>query len=40
MDLTAEAVEEVYHNCDRLRGLKMIYEPKYLPLFQARFELL
>jgi tyrosine phenol-lyase len=40
MDLTAEAVEEVYHNRDRLRGLKMIYEPKYLRFFQARFELL
>ncbi|MEH2012199.1 tyrosine phenol-lyase [Nostoc sp.] len=38
MDLTAEAVEEVYHNRDRLRGLKMIYEPKYLRFFQARFE--
>ncbi|MDZ8241660.1 MAG: tyrosine phenol-lyase [Nostoc sp. ChiQUE01a] len=40
MDLTAEAVEEVYYNRDRLRGLKMIYEPKYLRFFQARFELL
>lgn len=39
MDLTAEAVEEVYYNRDRLRGLKMIYEPKYLRFFQARFEL-
>ncbi|MDF5707480.1 MAG: tyrosine phenol-lyase [Nostoc sp. S4] len=40
MDLTAEAVEEVYYNRDRLCGLKMIYEPKYLRFFQARFELL
>jgi tyrosine phenol-lyase len=40
MDLTAEAVEDVYYNRDRLRGLKMIYEPKYLRFFQARFELL
>ncbi|MBD2526315.1 tyrosine phenol-lyase [Nostoc sp. FACHB-133] len=39
MDLTAEAVEEVFYNRDRLRGLKMIYEPKYLRFFQARFEL-
>ncbi|MEH1889155.1 MAG: tyrosine phenol-lyase [Nostoc sp.] len=39
MDLTAEAVEEVYYNRDHLRGLKMIYEPKYLRFFQARFEL-
>jgi tyrosine phenol-lyase len=40
MDLTAEAVEEVYYNRKNLRGLKMIYEPKYLRFFQARFELL
>jgi tyrosine phenol-lyase len=39
MDLTAEAVEEVYLNRDHLRGLKMIYEPKYLRFFQAKFEL-
>ncbi|MBD2213624.1 tyrosine phenol-lyase [Nostoc linckia FACHB-104] len=38
MDLTAEAVEEVFYNRDRLRGLKMVYEPKYLRFFQARFE--
>ncbi|MDZ7957167.1 MAG: tyrosine phenol-lyase [Aulosira sp. DedQUE10] len=38
MDLTAEAVEEVYYNRDRLRGLKMVYEPKYLRFFQALFE--
>jgi tyrosine phenol-lyase len=37
MDLTAEAVEEVYFNRERLGGLKMIYEPKYLRFFQARF---
>ncbi|MEC4811743.1 MAG: tyrosine phenol-lyase [Scytonema sp. PMC 1069.18] len=40
MDLTAEAVEDVYFNRKNLRGLKMIYEPKYLRFFQARFELL
>jgi tyrosine phenol-lyase len=40
MDLTAEAVEEVYSNRDRLRGLKMIYEPKYLRFFQAKFDLM
>ncbi|WP_315790272.1 tyrosine phenol-lyase [Fischerella sp. JS2] len=39
MDLTAETVEEVYYNRDRLSGLKMVYEPKYLRFFQARFEL-
>jgi tyrosine phenol-lyase len=40
MDLTAEAVDEVYYNRDRLGGMQMIYEPKYLRFFQARFELL
>jgi tyrosine phenol-lyase len=39
MDLTAEAVEEVYYNRDRLSGLTMVYEPKYLRFFQARFNL-
>jgi tyrosine phenol-lyase len=39
MDLTAEAVEEVYYNRDRLSGLTMVYEPKYLRFFQARFTL-
>ncbi|MGH1395224.1 MAG: tyrosine phenol-lyase [Trichormus sp.] len=40
MDLTAEAVDEVYYNRDRLSGMQMIYEPKYLRFFQARFQLL
>lgn len=40
MDLTAETVEEVYYNREKVRGLKMVYEPKYLRFFQARFELL
>lgn len=40
MDLTAEAVEEVYCDREQVRGLKMVYEPKYLRFFQARFELL
>lgn len=39
MDLTAEAVEEVYYNRSRLDGLTMIHEPKYLRFFQARFAL-
>jgi tyrosine phenol-lyase len=39
MDLTAEAVEEVYYNRDRMEGLTMIHEPKYLRFFQARFAL-
>jgi len=37
-DVTAEAVEAVYENRNAIRGLKMVYEPKYLRFFQARFE--
>jgi tyrosine phenol-lyase len=28
----------MYKNRDKARGLKMVYEPKYLRFFQARFE--
>lgn len=38
MDVVAESVESVYENRDSIKGLKMIYEPKYLRFFQARFE--
>jgi tyrosine phenol-lyase len=37
-DVTAEAVQTVFENRDKIRGLKMVYEPKYLRFFQARFE--
>ncbi|MFQ5795550.1 MAG: tyrosine phenol-lyase [Candidatus Bipolaricaulia bacterium] len=37
MDVTAESVEAVYQDRERVRGLRMIYEPKYLRFFQARF---
>lgn len=37
-DVTAEAVEAVYEKKESIRGLKMVYEPKYLRFFQARFE--
>ena len=37
-DVTAEAVEAVFENKDKIKGLKMVYEPKYLRFFQARFE--
>ena len=37
-DVTAEAVEAVYENRNNIKGLKMVYEPKYLRFFQARFE--
>jgi tyrosine phenol-lyase len=38
MDVTAEAVEEAWWNAPKAAGLKMVYEPKYLRFFQARFE--
>jgi tyrosine phenol-lyase len=38
MDVTAEAVIELYQNRDKIRGLKFVYEPQYLRFFQARFE--
>jgi tyrosine phenol-lyase len=38
MDVTAEAVMSVFEDRANARGLKMIYEPKYLRFFQARFE--
>jgi tyrosine phenol-lyase len=38
MDVVAEAVKAVYDAREQTRGLKMVYEPKYLRFFQARFE--
>jgi tyrosine phenol-lyase len=38
MDVVAESVLEVLEHREQARGLKMVYEPKYLRFFQARFE--
>jgi tyrosine phenol-lyase len=38
MDVIAESVEHVYENRSKIKGLKMVYEPKYLRFFQARFQ--
>ncbi|MDJ0592547.1 MAG: tyrosine phenol-lyase [Pleurocapsa sp. MO_226.B13] len=38
MDVVAEAVKTVYSTREQTQGLKMVYEPKYLRFFQARFE--
>lgn len=38
MDVIAESVQRVYENRHKVKGLKMIYEPKYLRFFQARFQ--
>ena len=40
MDVVAESVRAVYDNREKTKGLKMVYEPKYLRFFQARFELI
>lgn len=37
-DVTIEAIESVYERRESIRGLRMVYEPKYLRFFQARFE--
>jgi tyrosine phenol-lyase len=38
MDVVAESAALVYERRKKIRGLKMVYEPKYLRFFQARFE--
>ncbi|HRP16874.1 MAG TPA: tryptophanase, partial [Ginsengibacter sp.] len=38
MDVISESVQHVYEHRDKVKGLKMVYEPKYLRFFQARFE--
>ncbi len=37
MDVIAESVERVYERRNEIAGLDMIYEPRYLRFFQARF---
>jgi tyrosine phenol-lyase len=38
MDVIAESVQRVHDRRNSITGLTMIYEPKYLRFFQARFE--
>lgn len=38
MDVIAESAARVYERRDKIKGMKMVYEPKYLRFFQARFE--
>lgn len=37
MDVIAESVIRVYERREEIKGLEMIYEPKYLRFFQAKF---
>jgi tyrosine phenol-lyase len=38
MDVIAESTARVFERRKKIKGLKMVYEPKYLRFFQARFE--
>lgn len=38
MDVVAESTAIVYDKRKKIKGLKMVYEPKYLRFFQSRFE--
>lgn len=38
MDVIAESAARVLDRRDKIKGMKMVYEPKYLRFFQARFE--
>ncbi len=38
MDVVAESVLAVFEQRDCVRGLRMVFEPRYLRFFQARFE--
>ncbi|MFX0059596.1 MAG: tryptophanase [Candidatus Heimdallarchaeota archaeon] len=38
MEYTANSVINLYEKRDTIPGLRMVYEPKYLRFFQARFE--
>jgi len=38
MDVVAESIYFVYQEREKIGGLRMVYEPKYLRFFQARFE--
>lgn len=38
MDVIAESTAMVYERRNKIKGMKMVYEPQYLRFFQARFE--
>lgn len=38
MDVIAESAARVFERRTKIKGMKMVYEPKYLRFFQARFE--
>lgn len=38
MDYVAWAVEEIYRKRDKIKGLRIVYEPEIMRHFSARFE--
>jgi len=38
MDVIAESTARVFERRNKIKGMKMVYEPKYLRFFQAKFE--
>jgi len=38
MDVVAESAAAVYQKRNKVKGMKMVYEPKYLRFFQAKFD--
>ncbi|HMT00623.1 MAG TPA: tyrosine phenol-lyase, partial [Saprospiraceae bacterium] len=38
MEVIAESTAMVWERRNKIKGMKMVYEPKYLRFFQARFE--
>ncbi|MBS1977304.1 MAG: tyrosine phenol-lyase [Bacteroidetes bacterium] len=40
MDVVAESAGSVFERRKKIKGMKMVYEPKYLRFFQARFEMI
>lgn len=38
MDVVAESCAEIFQEKEKIKGLKMVYEPKSLRFFQAKFE--
>lgn len=38
MDVTAESIEALHEEPERVHGLRFVHEPKHLRFFQARFE--
>lgn len=37
IDVAVESIAQVYQDRKKIKGLKMVYEPKYLRFFQAKF---